>query len=337
MAITAAGVLSACSAGTVAAPPPPPVDWHAFEARPAPPANTGPTIKERAVAETYAAALEAPTFAQLASQLDEDPHFAFPGMSDVRGRDAVVGAHAILFGAFDHRKVVTTRVWRTDSAQAVEWTMAGTQERDWMGVAATHKPVTFRGLTLLFTKDDGSVNDIHVYFDASTVKAQLGAGPKDLASLPVPSMPSGPAQILEQTGSPEETANVAAVRSELDALEVPNEAAYLAGMTDDVELTLPWRAQPLRGKEDAARAQFRALHKGIAQLDTTIANDWGVGSFAVVEYWIAGEQVGPIGWVAPSRAHVVRLDVVDVTEVRAGKVARVWRYDNLAELSTLVP
>jgi hypothetical protein len=56
----------------------------------------------------------------------------------------------------------------------VEWTLTGTQARDWMGVPATHKSAGVKGLTLLWTKDDGSIIDVHVYFDVAAVQAQLG-------------------------------------------------------------------------------------------------------------------------------------------------------------------
>ena len=325
--------LAACSSETVAQPPPAPIDWRSLQARPTfdsgPPA---PTAKERAVAESYTAALESPDLAQIAPRLDDDARLAFPGMTDAHGRDAVVRAHAVLFGPFDQRKFTTSRVWRTDSEQSVEWTMTGTQARDWMGVAATRKPATFKGLTLLWTKDDGTITDVHVYFDVAVVKAQLGVGPKELSTLAPPSAaPAGAPEIFEQTGSIDEKNNVAVVHGALDALENNELSAYLGSMTDDVEIYTSERAQPMRGK-DATLAYYKSMHKAIGQLDTTVINAWGIAQFAVVEHDIAGEQLGPIGWVPAQRDKVVRLHVVDVAQLQGGKIARVWRYDNLAEI-----
>jgi hypothetical protein len=56
--------------------------------------------------------------------------------------------------------------------------------------------------------------------------------------------------------------------------------------------------------------------------------EWGVGKFAIVEYSIAGEQIGPIQWIPAQRDKVVRFELVDICELRDGKIARVWRYDN---------
>jgi ketosteroid isomerase-like protein len=229
-------------------------------------------------------------------------------------------------------------VWRTPSEQTIEWTMTGTQARDWMKVPATHKPVGFRGLTLLWTTDNGSITDVHVYVDVAVVKAQLGVGSKELLALP-PAQPSaGSTQVYEQaqTAPSGDKAQVAVVQSWLDALENNNEAAYLATMTDDVEVHTSERPQPLRGKPEA-RTYYRAMHRAIGQLDTTVENGWGVAPFAVVEYSIAGEQLGPIGWVPAQRDKVVRLEVVDICELADGKIARVWRYDNPAQILGSVP
>ncbi len=325
-------VLAGCSGSTPAAPPPPPVDWRAFEAKP-PPATAAKvlTAKERAVAEGYEQALASPGFAKLRPMLDEDIRSTFPGQDDAHGRDAVIHAHDVLFGAFDGRAVGMSRVFRTDSTQAVEWTLSGTQARDWMSVPATHKPVVIKGLTLVWTKDDGSLTDIHIYFDVAVAKAQLGIGPKELLSLPLPAMPSGPPQVFEQTGAPEEKVNVTVGRAAIDALENNDEAAYVDTKTDDTQYFSLEHAQPEIGK-DAAHAYFKSIRKSIGQVDTTIDNAWGIGAFSILEYSIAGEQLGPIGWVRMQHNTVVHFDVAQVNEIRDGKVARVWRYDDPAQI-----
>jgi ketosteroid isomerase-like protein len=328
-----AGLLVGCSSETVAQPPPPPVNWNALHVQPT--VDAGADIvsaKERALPDAYAAALSSQGFAQLGPLLDDEAHFASPGMDDARGRSAVVHAHEILLGSFDQRRLSVGRVWRTPSEQTIEWTFSGTQERDWLGVPATHRAATFKGLTLLWTKDDGSIVDVHLYVDVAVVKAQLGVGPKDLLALQPPLPGGGAPQVFEQVGSAEEKANVAAIRASLDALEKNDEAAYSGAMTEDVEVHTPERAQPFRGR-DGAKAYFKAMHKAIGQLDTTVDGIWGVGQFVVVEYSVAGEQIGPLGWIAPQRDKVIRLQVADVDEMRDGKIARVWRYDNPAQIA----
>jgi hypothetical protein len=325
---------TACSSEeTVPRPPAPPVNWRP-QARQS--LDAGPvkaTDRERAAAGGYAEALASQGFKQLGPVLDEDAHFAFAGMKDAHGRENVVEAHEALFGAFDQRTFVTSRHWITDSSQALEWTMAGVQARDWFGVAATRKPVVIEGLTVLWTNDDGSITDVHVTFDEAAVKVQLGAGPKELAGLPPSRSAAPPTQEFEQARTDEEAANVAQVRASLSALEKGDEAAYVNTMTDEVEVRAPERAQPARGKEEA-RAYFKTIRKEVGELDTSIDNVWGIQQFVVVEYFIVGTQLAPIGWVPVERDRLLKLSVVDIVEMHAGKIARVWRYDNPAQILT---
>jgi ketosteroid isomerase-like protein len=138
---------------------------------------------------------------------------------------------------------------------------------------------------------------------------------------------------LEQTRSSEEKNGLACARAALDALENNDLAAYEAAMTDDIEVFTLERARPMRGKE-GMRYYFKAMHKAIGQLDTTLDNAWGIAQFALVEYDIAGEQIGPLAWIPANRdGKVVRLHVVDVVELRDGKIARVWRCDNPGEIA----
>ncbi len=211
--------------------------------------------------------------------------------------------------------------------------MAGVQAHDWMRVAATQKPVAMRGLTLLWTTDVGSIADIHVYFDVAAVKAQLGAAPKGLAPIALAPIPTGPPQFLDQNGR--EADNVRTVRTELDALE-NSESMYLGSLTDDVEVFTLDRTEPARGAEDA-RLYFNTMHKAIGELDTTIVSGWGVEHFAIVEYWLGGLQWGPLGWIPARRDAVIRVHVVDVNELRDGRIARIWRYDNPGEIASPGP
>ncbi len=328
-------LLTACSSERVSPPPAPPVNWGSLERQPIVDAGGAiVTEKERVLPMSFATAMASPGFAQLGGLLDEDAHFSSPGLDDVHGRAAIVHAFDVTLGAFDDRKLALDRIWRTPNEQTVEWTMSGTLARDWMGVAATRAPVAFKGLTLMWTKDDGSISDIHVYFDVAVVKAQLGAGPKGLTAPPPPPFGKEAPRVFEQTGSPVEKSQVAIVEAALDALEGNNLARYVDAMADDATVWTLERAEPARGREEA-KAYFKTMHKAIGQLDTTVDNAFGVAedatasaTFAIVEYFIAGEQLGPLGWIPAQRDKVIRLEVVDIAEIQGGKIARLWRYDN---------
>lgn len=323
----------ACAPETVAPPPAPPVNWASLADRA--PVDAGPpraTAKEREAAASYATALASPGFAELAALLDENARFAFGG-KNAHGRDRVVASHAALFGAFDQRVVAVSRVWMNEHSQAVEWTLTGTHTRDYAGIAPTRRPVAVKGVTLLFTNDDGSIVDVHVAFDEALVKAQLGVGPAELQKLAAPVAPSGAPVVIERRSTAEEAANLTPVRAMLDALEEDKESAYLDALSELVEISSPEHPEPTRGK-DAARAYFRAMRKAVAQLDTAPHGAFGAGDFAVVEYSISGEQVGPIAWIPAAKSRVFRMHVVDIAEVHGGKISRIWRYDNPTEILT---
>jgi len=348
MLLSVASMAAGCSSETVSAPPVAPANWQSLEPRSG--ASGGADVvsaKERSLAGAYAAAVGSQGFAQLNSLLDDEAHMASPGLEDQHGRKEVLSAHETLFGAFDERKVALGRVWRTGGEQTLEWTLTAIHARDWMGVPATHRPVAFKGVTLLWTKDDGTLTDIHVYLDVALVKAQLGAGPKDLVPPPVVAPVSGAPEVFEAApGGPSErplpadravpddrTGNVAIAKGWLDALEENREAAYVDAVDKDLEVYTLEKASPARGREEA-RSYYRAMHKAVGQLDTTALNAWSVGRFAVVEYTLAGEQLGPIGWIPAQRDRVIRFEMVDVYEIAAGKIIRVWRYDNPVQVWT---
>jgi ketosteroid isomerase-like protein len=319
---------AACSGESNIAPQPTPIDQRAFDQPRFIDAGTsGPTEKERAAASNYANALASPGLSQLPPLLAADVHYVVPGLGDGRGRDATLRIHDTLFGAFDGRAFAVSRVWRTASTQVIEWTMTGTQAREWMGVAPTKKPVSFHGATILWTKDDGTILDLHVFLDVAVVKAQLGAGPKGLAAVPPATPPTGQPQVIDQANTPEEATNLTVAHDSVDALEKSDPASYLATFTDDVELHTLERAEPSRGKADQ-QAAFTSLHRAIAQLDTTVDNKWGVEKTAIIEYSINGGQVGPLGWIPAARDKTVDLQILDIEEIRGGKIARIWRYSN---------
>jgi hypothetical protein len=138
-------------------------------------------------------------------------------------------------------------------------------------------------------------------------------------------------EIFDQRNTAEEKEQVGLYRASLDALEQNEEATYLGSMADDVAVFTPGGTRNARGKADL-RAYYHQMHAAIGQLDTTATDAWGVGPYAIVEYTIAGVQLGPLEGAPVQRDTAVRLHIVDVAEFRDRKIQRVWRYDNPAEL-----
>lgn len=332
LAICVLGV--ACAHPAVERPPSPPVDWGSLRMDDQRAPKNAPTARERDTAGSYVTALMSAKLEPLTTLLASDASGSFSG-SLVNGRDRVVELHQLLFGAFDSRRVVATRVLVTASSQAIEWRMTGLQSRDWMRVPPTNRTVTFNGITLVWTNDDGTIAGAHVYFDVAAVRGQLGVGPRALVELKPPQPVPGPER-LEQTGAGVEMANVAIVQAEIDARAAHDETAYLSSLADDIAIYSPEMDEPMRGKA-AARKDYEALDHAVGQMETTVRDAWGIGGFVVVEYSIAGVQVAPIGWVPLVPDRVVGLHVVDVVELNDSRISRIWRYDNLEELAVSQP
>ena len=289
----------------------------------------------RPVAGLYARAIESPQFVSLSPALDEAADGSFPGLAEVIGREQVVALHELLFGAFDNRSMNLRRVFTTAGMQAVEWTLSGVQARDWMGVPATRAPVVFEGVTLLWTAGR-TISDVHTYFDVASVKAQLGAGPKELRGIARLRPPSGPPETYRENDAPRELGNASVVRRELDALGLDDSKNYLATMVGAVEVGSVEPTQAAHGKAEA-RAYYQRMHGDIWSLDTTITNVWGISRFVVVEYRIGGMQMRSLGWVPPRADNVVTLHMVDVVELRDEEITQIARYGNLAEIGCDCP
>ena len=324
--------LSGCGSAALEQPTPPPVDARVYQptaARLAAPQRS-PIDRDRESADAFGRAFGEGDAKALAALFDPDVDFSFPGMSGATDRNGTLQALVELFGAFSARKYAPTRLWQIGEVAVVEWTMTGLQSGSWMGVNPTDKPVAIRGVSLLWFNLNGLIGDVHVYFDCGAVLAELGAAPNAaIQTGPIPILAPSP-EVTVASGTPEEKANIAVVNASWDALEVKNEAGYLAPFADDVEVTRFDRVSPERGK-DARRKFFRWVTTGLSSLAQTPLNAWGAGNFVIEEYTINGVHSGKLTQAPPS-GHTLRLDFLDVYEMHDGKLTRAWTYGNSLEL-----
>jgi ketosteroid isomerase-like protein len=306
----------------VARPPRPPADYGSLTIKPV--TSTGPLVAtqlERQIASKYLDALSTPGFAGLEPLLDEDAHFAFVGDKfDSSGRRAVIATHEKLFGKLAQRKFAARRILLTDSTQSIAWTMTAVD-------SATQKPVGIQGVALVWTKDDGTVSDLHLYYDEAVLKAQLGGQPQALQSLPLAQLPSGPPEVIEQTHSEAEAKHAKIASDWLDNLE-NNPGKYVGAMTADVEVETPESDKPMRGAADA-KAYYDRIHHSIGNIDTQlIPPPLAAGDFVQVEYRIVGEMRDKIAFIPRLNTPLITLYVVDVLQMRGDQIAHVWRYED---------
>jgi hypothetical protein len=315
-------LLAACSPETVPRPARPPADYGSLTVKPV--TSTSPLVAtqlERQIAPKYLDALSTPSFAGLEPLLDEDAHFVFVGDKfDSSGRRAVIATHDKLFGKLAQRKFAARRILITDSTQSVEWTMTAVD-------TATQKPVGIEGVALMWTKDDGTVSDLHLYYDEARLKAQLGGEPKVLQSLPLAQLPTNPPEIIEQTHSDAEAKHAKIASDWLDNLE-NNPGKYIAAMTADVEVETQESDKSMRGAADT-KAYYDRIHHSIGNIDTQlIPPPLAAGDYVEVEYRIVGEMRDKIAFIPRLNTPLVTLYVVDVLQMRGDQIAHVWRYDD---------
>jgi ketosteroid isomerase-like protein len=314
-------IAMACSPEAVTRPPPPPVNWASLEARPpADAAVASVTQQERAIAALYLKALSTSDNAALGGLFADEVHFTMAGRETtaVYGRAAVTTAHEQLFTGVQPRAFAATRVLLTDRSQSIEWTLTGKDR-------ATGKPIGIRGATLITTSDDGTLSDLHLYFDQALLQAQVSGQPAVLAALPLATAPSSPPLVVEQANSADERSAVTAVTRWFDDLD-QNENAYANTATDDIEITTQQSAAPATGKR-ALRAYFEMMHRTISGLDSQLDNAVGIGPFVIVTYHIVGTQRAKYLYV-PVKDPVIKLYLLDVIELHNGKIARLWRYED---------
>jgi ketosteroid isomerase-like protein len=220
-------------------------------------------------------------------------------------------------------------MWQLDSVVVAEWEMTAAQSGEWMAVKPTQKPVTIHGLTVLFFDQNGLVSDTHCYFDVGAVLAELGGAPKSIEAPAPIAVPPVMTPVVAQKSEDEKT-NVVTVNTSWDALEAKNEAGYLAPIADDIEVFRLDRAAPEKGKA-GRKAFYKWITGGMSSLSQTPSNAWGVGAFVIEEYTLAGVHAGRLTDAAPS-GHALRLHLLDIDEMKDGKIVRTWTYGNSLEL-----
>ena len=74
------------------------------------------------------------------------------------GPDEFLPIFHLLWGTFPDMKVVIEAVTGNDTDACVRWRITGTHKGDGFGIAATGRPVAFRGITW-FTVKDGKITE----------------------------------------------------------------------------------------------------------------------------------------------------------------------------------
>jgi predicted ester cyclase len=83
-----------------------------------------------------------------------------------------------MFATFGNMKFTILGIIAEGEQVAVHWRIDATHQGDYLGVAATGKPVTYQGIALLRVENGKIVDDI-AYWDNLSILQQVGAAPKE--------------------------------------------------------------------------------------------------------------------------------------------------------------
>ncbi len=235
---------------------------------------------------------------------------------------------AVMGKAFPDVQWVNTRALQKGDVMVVEWVGTGTDTGGFLEDKPTNKKVGWRGVSIYWFDDDGLVKREMNVLDPMTIMGQLGRGEAKAKKVrPAPAaVPSAPTQWIAAKDSPEEQANVDAVKAFYALFEKKDDKALAAMMTDDIvhsELTEP---DDVKGKE-AAKKELGVWFKAFPDVKMKTTHAWGFGNVVVAEIETTGTFKGPLGSLKPN-GKTATTQGIDVIEMSGGKIARVTSYAN---------
>jgi steroid delta-isomerase-like uncharacterized protein/uncharacterized protein (TIGR02246 family) len=242
------------------------------------------------------------------------------------GRDAIEAHEVELLRQYPGARLGFRSIWQKGAAAVVHYAVSGR--------TADGKAMGHEGLLFYRFLPSGKIADERRYLDALTPMAQLGAlGP--VAARAIPDVPKEPkAYRAAGTPSRREGENLALVRASLAALDAKDEAAFTAGLSDDVVVDELYEAHPRTGKA-AALAWLGSWTGAVPDGRTVTATTLAVNDSVLVETIVRGTLTGRLGPISASgkpfsvhRAAIVR--------VRDGKIARITSFMNGKELAEAV-
>lgn len=92
------------------------------------------------------------------------------------GRQAIAAVYARHFAAFPDTHVRVDRMIGEGTTVAVEWTLTGTHRGKIMGLAATGRPISFKGISVIRYRANLAVADTRMW-DLAGLLRQIGALP----------------------------------------------------------------------------------------------------------------------------------------------------------------
>jgi steroid delta-isomerase-like uncharacterized protein len=266
------------------------------------------------------------TGAVLVSAGKEGVHEAVGRAEIERGRER---GFTVMGKAFPDIKWVNTRALQKGDVMIVEWVGSGTDTGGFLDDKPTNKKVAWRGVSIYWFDDDGLVKRELDVLDPMTIMGQLGRGDSKAKVRSAAAAPTTPTQWVAAKDSPEEHANIDAVKAFYALFEKKDDKAIAALMTDDVVHSDLAQPEDVNGK-DGAKKELGVWLKAFPDLKMSATHAWAFGDVVVAEVETTGTFKGPLGALKPS-GKTATTHGVDVLELKSGKIARVTSYTNARE------
>jgi predicted ester cyclase len=245
-----------------------------------------------------------------------------------------------LLKMFPDLKTSLRRVFVKGNEAVVEVALLGTNTGPSPG--PDNAPPTGRlfgevGVRVIAFTPDGQIRDERDYFDLVTRKTQLdGDGPRVRAPIEAarqgsPSAANVPLDVYEAHGTAAEASNTATVVAMQGAYGAHDARRYGDSLAADViweDFMAPATLAGRGPQVDYFRLVMKTLPDVASNCDT-----WAAGDYVVEECSIVGTDSGHVDRNHKPTGDRISFHVLDVFEVRDGKVQKAWSYGNRMERS----
>jgi steroid delta-isomerase-like uncharacterized protein/uncharacterized protein (TIGR02246 family) len=341
LSVCALSTVAACGEEAAVAPPPqPPVATVTAPAPPPPPplettpppAPPKPSMAEmqKVAMQTALEGLNAHDAAKFASVYADNAMVSVAGLNELAGRAAVEQNMKEWFETFSKIKLGFRRVWIKGDVLVLEWVINGTHSGDLFGVKGKENPIGHYGLSLVWFDENGKVKRENRYGELGAVLTQADGKQK---AKEIPTVPAA-AEMIPAKGSPEEDKLLEAAKGLHAAVEKKSEADFLALVSDDFVYEGVVGFDQIKGKADTKKF-FGGLTKAFPDIKFSPSAAWAIGDYVIVEYQMSGTHKAALGTV-PASKKPVNVHLVDVAQIKDGKVQRAWTYQNSVEFLSQV-
>jgi steroid delta-isomerase-like uncharacterized protein len=267
--------------------------------------------------------------AKFASVYANDAVVDVAGLNELNGREAIQKNMAEWFDVFKNAKLGFSRVWTKGDTMVLEWVINATHHGELFGVKGTEQPIGHYGLSVVSFGPDGKVTHENRYGDLGAVMTQIGGSKAKATARPIPEIPKTP-DVVNAANTPAEEKNLEIAKSALGALESKKEADFTALLADDVQNDGLFAIETTKGK-DGAKKFFKTFTTAFPDAKFETSRALAIGDYAIVESVLKATQKGALGSI-PATKKPIAVHLVDVFQIKDGKIAHAWTYQNSLEM-----